>query len=203
MHRYVLVEEPGFGVALTNDSMYGYDVIRNVDDAEITTTLRLSLLRAPRFPDPETDQGVQTHVFGMVIGADAGVATEEGLSLNLPGREICGARAVEPLVANTGDGTVVSGVKLADDRSGDLIVRVYEGRGRRESCSVSGPLKYRKFVKRASLRVLVRILATHCLSTETPPSLLTSSPSRCGRSDSNAPTSPGEAVSAGINACNV
>lgn len=137
MHRFVMVEEPGFGVALINDSIYGYDVTRHVNDAEITSDLRLSLLRAPRFPDPETDQGMQTHVYGLVIGADAAVATEQGMALNVPERVIHGEREVSPLVTHTGEGTVVSCVKLADDRSGDLIVRVYENRGRRDSCSVS------------------------------------------------------------------
>ncbi|MEG2579104.1 MAG: glycoside hydrolase family 38 C-terminal domain-containing protein, partial [Glutamicibacter sp.] len=57
MHRFVLAEEPGFGAALVNDSIYGFDVTRDAKDAAVTTTMRLSLLRAPRFPDPETDQG--------------------------------------------------------------------------------------------------------------------------------------------------
>ena len=66
MHRYVLAEEPGFGVALVNDSIHGFDVTRDAVDGHVTTTIRLSLLRAPRFPDPETDQGVQTHRYGLV-----------------------------------------------------------------------------------------------------------------------------------------
>jgi alpha-mannosidase len=69
MHRFVHVEEPGFGVALVNDSTYGYDVSRDwVADGRLTTTLRLSLLRAPRFPDPDTDHGLHTHRYGLVIG---------------------------------------------------------------------------------------------------------------------------------------
>ncbi len=57
-HRYVHVGEPGYGLAVVNDSTYGHDVTRTVrPDGGTTTTVRLSLLRAPRFPDPETDQG--------------------------------------------------------------------------------------------------------------------------------------------------
>ena len=128
MHRWVLASEPGFGVALINDSTYGFDVTR---PTALTTEVRLSLLRAPRFPDPETDQGVQTHRYGLVIGASVETATEAGAALNTPSRQITGAGAVEPLVTVSGEGLVVSSVKLAADRSGDLVVRVYESTGAR------------------------------------------------------------------------
>ncbi|MEU4235745.1 glycoside hydrolase family 38 C-terminal domain-containing protein [Actinoplanes sp. NPDC026619] len=127
MHRYVVVEEPGFGAALVTDSTYGYDQTRTAT----TTTVRLSLLRAPRFPDPETDQGLQTCSYGLVIGAGIAEATEAGIAMNLPLRVVSGDHGFEPVVSVEGDGIVISAVKLADDRSGDLIVRVYESLGRR------------------------------------------------------------------------
>ncbi|MFF2621392.1 alpha-mannosidase [Oerskovia jenensis] len=130
MHRFVHVGEPGFGVALVTDSTYGYDVTRDAEPATgVTTTVRLSLLRAPRFPDPETDQGIQTHAYGFVIGADTTDATAAGLALNHGARERTGT-PVEALV-EASDGIVVSAVKLAADRTGDLIVRIYEPQGRR------------------------------------------------------------------------
>ena len=44
----------GYGVALITDSTYGHDVGRNTrNDGGTTTTVRLSLLRAPRSPDPD------------------------------------------------------------------------------------------------------------------------------------------------------
>lgn len=132
MHRFVLAQEDdGFGVALVNDSIYGYDTSREVDGDDVTTTVRLSLLRAPRFPDPDTDHGRHEIEVGLVIGADAEIATAEGIRLNAPAHVVRGANEVEPLVSATGAGIVVSSVKLADDRSGDLIVRVYESLGRR------------------------------------------------------------------------
>ncbi|GAA3937520.1 alpha-mannosidase [Microbacterium soli] len=132
MHRFVLAQEDdGFGVALVNDSIYGYDTSRDVDGDDVTTTIRLSLLRAPRFPDPDTDHGRHEIEVGLVIGADAEVATAEGIRLNAPSHIVRGAREVEPLVSVTGAGIVVSSVKLADDRSGDVIMRVYESLGRR------------------------------------------------------------------------
>ncbi|MDZ5078316.1 alpha-mannosidase [Nesterenkonia sp. HG001] len=137
MHRFVLAEEPGFGVALVNDSIYGYDVTRDVVDADVTTTVRLSLLRAPRFPDPETDQGVQTHVYGMVIGAGVAEATRAGIEMNMPRRRLQGSQGFAPLVRCEGEGLVVSAVKLAEDRSGDLVVRVYEALGRRAEGTIT------------------------------------------------------------------
>ncbi len=137
MHRFVLVEEDGFGAALVNDSIYGYDTSRDSDGDDVTTTVRLSMLRAPRFPDPETDHGPHEITVGFVIGADAAIATAEGIRLNAMPTLVRGAHEVEPLVSVEGEGIVVSSVKLADDRSGDVIVRVYEALGRRATGELS------------------------------------------------------------------
>ncbi|WP_251442803.1 glycoside hydrolase family 38 C-terminal domain-containing protein [Microbacterium sp. USTB-Y] len=138
MHRFVLVQEDGgFGAALVNDSIYGFDTARDVDGDDVTTTVRLSLLRAPRFPDPDTDHGRHEIQVGLVIGADAAIATAEGIALNAPATVVRGANEVEPLVSVSGEGIVVSSVKLADDHSGDVVVRVYEALGRRATGSLS------------------------------------------------------------------
>ncbi|QPZ37577.1 alpha-mannosidase [Paramicrobacterium chengjingii] len=131
MHRFVLVREPDFGVALVNDSIYGYDTTRDSTDAGVSTTVRLSLLRAPGFPDPDTDHGTHVITTGLVIGATPESATAAGIELNAPATVVTGANNVAPLVSVSGEGIVVSSVKLADDRSGDVVVRVYESRGRR------------------------------------------------------------------------
>ncbi|MFI6861385.1 alpha-mannosidase [Streptomyces sp. NPDC050421] len=132
-HRFVHLEEPGWGVALVNDSTYGHDVTRTVrdSDAGTTTTVRVSLLRAPRFPDPETDQGVHRFGHALVPGAAIGDAVREGFRINLPERRVTGGGEVAALVAVDNDAVVVSAVKLADDASGDLVVRVYESTGGR------------------------------------------------------------------------
>ncbi|MEV5600728.1 glycoside hydrolase family 38 C-terminal domain-containing protein [Streptomyces sp. NPDC052299] len=132
-HRFVHLEEPGWGVALVNDSTYGHDVTRTVrdTDAGTTTTVRVSLLRAPRFPDPETDQGVHRFRHALVPGAAIGDAVREGFRVNLPERRVEGEREVAPLVGVDNDAVVVSAVKLADDGSGDVVVRLYESTGGR------------------------------------------------------------------------
>jgi alpha-mannosidase len=131
-HRFLHVGEPDWGVALVNDSSYGHDVTRDVrPDGGTTTTVRVSLLRAARFPDPRQDQGRHRLRYALVVGAQVGDAVREGYRMNVPERSVPGSAAVEPLVAVDHEGVVISAVKLADDRSGDVVVRLYEAHGRR------------------------------------------------------------------------
>ncbi|GLW99101.1 glycoside hydrolase family 38 C-terminal domain-containing protein [Microtetraspora sp. NBRC 16547] len=138
-HRFVHLEEPGWGVALVNDSTYGHDVTRAVraSDGGTTTTLRASLLRAPRFPDPETDQGVHRFRHALVPGATIGDAVREGYVINLPARRVLGDAEVAPLVTLDNDAVVVTAVKLADDGSGDVIVRFHEAHGGRARATLT------------------------------------------------------------------
>ncbi|MFI9026477.1 alpha-mannosidase [Streptomyces sp. NPDC053560] len=137
-HRWIQVEEPGWGAALVNDSTYGHDVTRDVRrDGGQTTTVRLSLLRAPRYPDPETDQGRHRLRYALAPGAGALDAVREGHRINLPERAVRGARPVEPLVGVDNDAVVVEAVKLAEDRGGDLVVRLYEAAGGRAGATLT------------------------------------------------------------------
>ncbi|RKN06811.1 alpha-mannosidase [Streptomyces radicis] len=132
-HRWIHVGEPGWGAAVVNDSTYGHDVSREVrEDGGQTTTVRLSLLRAPRYPDPDTDQGAHRLRYALVPGATIGDAVREGHWINLPERSVPGGATVEPLVTVVDGGSiVVEAVKLADDRGGDVVVRLYESGGGR------------------------------------------------------------------------
>ncbi|MFI6370741.1 alpha-mannosidase [Streptomyces sp. NPDC050546] len=139
-HRFVHLEEPGWGVALVNDSTYGHDVTRTVrteGDGGTTTTVRVSLLRAPRFPDPETDQGVHRFRHALVPGAGIADAVREGWRINVPERRLTGAEEVAPLVTADRDAVVVTAVKLADDGSGDVVVRFHEALGGRTRATLT------------------------------------------------------------------
>ncbi len=128
-HRFLHVGEPGFGVAVVNDSTYGHDVTRRPRaGGGVSTVVRLSLLRAPRCPDPVADRGPHRLRYALLPGTIAD-AIREGYRINLPARPVRGAAPVEPLVSVEGDGVIVESVKLADDRSGDVVVRVYEALG--------------------------------------------------------------------------
>ncbi|MFG2574885.1 alpha-mannosidase [Streptomyces sp. NPDC048481] len=131
-HRWVHIGEPGYGVAVLNDSTYGHDVSRTVrEDGGTTTTVRLSLLRAPRIPDPEADQGRHRFTYALLPGASIEDAVAEGYALNLPLRVADAPGAPGPVVSVEGDGITVEAVKLADDTSGDVVVRLYESSGGR------------------------------------------------------------------------
>ena len=131
-HRWVHVGETSYGIAVTNDATYGHDIGRVTrDDGGTTTTVRLSLLRAPLYPDPESDQGEHVLRCSLVVGATIADAVREGYRANLPLREVDGAGPVAPLVAVDHQAVVVEAVKLAEDRGGDVVVRLYEAHGGR------------------------------------------------------------------------
>ncbi|WP_024804618.1 glycoside hydrolase family 38 C-terminal domain-containing protein [Nocardia sp. BMG51109] len=137
-HRFVHFAEPGWGVGLVNDSTYGHDVTRTVRaDGGTTTTVRASLLRAPRFPDPETDHGVHRFRHALLPGGSLGDAVREGYRINLAPSRPAVAEAVEPLFSVDNDAVVTSAVKLADDGSGDVVLRVYEAHGGRATALIS------------------------------------------------------------------
>jgi len=68
--------------------------------------------------------------YTLVPGADVPRAVEEGYRANLPLRTVAGG-AVDPVVVVRAGTALVEAVKLAEDRSGDVVVRVYEPYGTR------------------------------------------------------------------------
>lgn len=134
-HRWLHVGEAGYGVALANSRTYGHEVTRGEGGERrgaAPTVVRLSLVRAPRFPDPETDRGTHTFRYTLVPGAGIADAVREGYRANLPLRPATAA-AVQPLVAVAEGSAVVEAVKLAEDRSGDVVLRLYESLGGRSA----------------------------------------------------------------------
>jgi alpha-mannosidase len=135
-HRWVQVADASYGVALANDSTYGHDVTRHPRPGGGTfSRVRASLLRAPRFPDPETDQGRQVFRHELVVGAGVLEATVAGFELNLPALVRDGVAAA-PLVDVRGP-VQVEAVKLAEDGSGDVVVRLFEPQGARATAIIA------------------------------------------------------------------
>lgn len=133
-HRWVRVAESDFGVAVTNDSTYGHDITRHERAAGGTYSLvRLSIIRSAMFPDPGQDQGAHHLEVGIVVGAEVVDAVAEGYRTNLPARVVTDAaeESVAPLVSIDEPGVVVEAIKLAQDGSGDVVVRLYEALGQR------------------------------------------------------------------------
>ncbi|GLJ62613.1 putative glycosyl hydrolase [Microbacterium barkeri] len=129
-HRWMHVDDGRTGVAVVNDSTYGHDVTRLPlpGSSRYATQVRQTLLRSPLYPDPESDQG--THVFRsrIVVGSTSD-AVEAAYDLDSAIRTVRGRSGVEPLVRVGGEGVVLHTVKLAEDGSGDVVVRLYESLG--------------------------------------------------------------------------
>jgi alpha-mannosidase len=120
--KWVDLSEGDYGVALLNDGKYGHDIRDNV--------IRVSLLRAPTYPDPEADQGTQRFTYSLV---PHGASTAHGIAAHayalndaLLVRASSGAtNALEPLVTTDAPNVVIETVKRAED-GGGIIVRLYE-----------------------------------------------------------------------------
>jgi alpha-mannosidase len=124
-HRFADLSEHSFGVALLSAATYGWSV--HAGD------MRLTLLRSPRWPDPEADIG--HHELSFAIHPhrggwqDAGV-TAQALCFNAP--LVLGEPTGETRSWFSTDtpGLFVDTVKRAEDGD-DLIVRLYEAHGGR------------------------------------------------------------------------
>ncbi len=134
-HRWVDVSEPGFGVALLNDCKYGYDLQR--------AALRLTLLRSPNYPDPQADRGQQRFTYSL-LAHDGDVATirAEADRLNQPPRVFIGSADPSALVSVSDPSLVITAVKLAEDRSGDVIVRCFESAGARQMVTLNTAFEF-------------------------------------------------------------
>ena len=132
-HRFVRIADADYAAAVVNASTYGSDVSPiHADTAHGTgrgTMVRLSLLSAPLYPDPRTDQGAHSFAWSLVADADMNAVLDEAARLNSP--VIGELPDLAPLVslADVTGTIVLDWVKLADDGSDDLIVRLYEAAG--------------------------------------------------------------------------
>jgi alpha-mannosidase len=122
-------------VAVLNDGRYGH----GVQDGGV----RVSLLRAAKYPDPVQDHGRhQVTIAVLPHAAGLHAVVREAEAMNLPLRVVAVGAAAElssPVVTIDGEGVELSAVKRADDGSGDLIVRLSESLGARTNVSVRLP----------------------------------------------------------------
>ena len=140
--KWVDLSEGDLGVALLNDGKYGHDINGNV--------MRMSLLRAPKAPDPECDMGV--HRFSYVLLPHFGPynyadVVHAAYAHNAPIRyafiePTSGTeKQLDPLVTCDDRNIVIETVKKAED-SDDIIVRLYEchnSRGHAELYCINAP----------------------------------------------------------------
>ncbi|HMS36159.1 MAG TPA: glycosyl hydrolase-related protein, partial [Arachnia sp.] len=91
--------------------------------------------KGARYPDPRTDVGRHAFSFTVRPGATVEDAVADGYAANLFPRTVRGD-SVAPLVEVDGP-VAVESVKLAEDGSGDVIVRLYEPYGRRATATLT------------------------------------------------------------------
>lgn len=122
-HFWADLAEPDFGVAVLNDGKYGHDCLGS--------TMRLSLLRATNYPDPDADRGAHRFTYSLLPhGPTLGPVLAESWALNLPPRLVHAAPRAS-IVRADHPGVVITAVKAADDGSGDIVVRFHEAFGGR------------------------------------------------------------------------
>lgn len=130
--RWADLSESGYGVALLNDSKYGYDIHGNV--------MRLSLLRASGWPDPEADRGHHSFAYALLPHSgtlqDANVAAEAE-AFNLPVDVVAGSvGSPRSFVSVDRSGVSIEAVKKAD-REDSIVVRLCEIAGQRGPARVT------------------------------------------------------------------
>ncbi|MGQ9541471.1 MAG: alpha-mannosidase [Armatimonadota bacterium] len=145
--KWADLSEHGYGVTLMNDCKYGHDVFGS--------TMRLTLLRAPKAPDPYADMGHHRFTYSLFPHAgslqEAGVI-EEAYNLNAPPRVMlleAGKHSSEDakgrFFAVNRDGVIIESVKKAEDEPA-VIVRLYESYNSRGEVVVTTGLPVREAV---------------------------------------------------------
>jgi alpha-mannosidase len=127
-HRFADLSEHGFGAALLTDSKYGYSCLGS--------ELRISLLRAPKSPDPDADMG--SHSFAYALYPHAGGWREggvlaEAIRFNAPLRRTRGIG--ESFASVDTPSLVLDTIKRADAGDG-IVLRLYEAYGGRGTARV-------------------------------------------------------------------
>lgn len=122
-HRYTALCDGNSGAAVLNESKYGV----SAEGDEIS----LTLLRAATCPDLNADKGEHEFTYSYYVWdgtfMDSGVV-RAGYELNMPVTCASGAAGTKSLLSVDADNVIIDTVKLAEDGSGDMIVRLYESK---------------------------------------------------------------------------
>ena len=131
-HKWADLSQDDFGVALLNDGKYGHDARENV--------LRLSLLRSPTYPDPESDIGIHEFTYALLphrgTWRDAQV-DRRAYEMNVPLLSVAGraesraSRGRFSMLSTDSDSVIIDTVKQAEDGRG-IVMRCFDSHGRAE-----------------------------------------------------------------------
>ncbi|GHH97869.1 alpha-mannosidase [Neobacillus kokaensis] len=131
-HRFADLSETGYGVSLLNDCKYGYDVKQNI--------LRLSLLRAPKWPDPGADLGDHEFTYSLLPHEGdwrEAEVVKRGYELNHPVVVVSSSShkgnlpGSHSFIETKSKHVILDTVKTSEDGTG-ITLRMYESGGGRE-----------------------------------------------------------------------
>ena len=128
-HRWADLSEPDYGVSILNDCKFGWDIKGNL--------MRLTLLRSPKWPDPEADRGLHEFTYslfaheGNMLGDTIAFAHELNSPLYAFATDSHEGENRSDAFLEVETGNVIADcVKEAEDDD-STIVRVYEPYGQR------------------------------------------------------------------------
>ena len=142
-HRWADLSSNEYGVSLLNRAKYGYDMKGS--------TMRLSLLRSPKWPDPTADRGTHAIEYALYPHADRwdkASSIQRGYEYNAPlmavmtDRHRGTAPASRTLLGFKGEGLVLTSVKKAETENA-WIVTWYNSSGSMKYAELSLPARPR------------------------------------------------------------
>lgn len=125
-HKWGDISEDGYGVSLLNDCKYGYSAAGN--------TIKLSLLKAPTYPNPEADRGEHYFTYSLwphTGNFKQGGTVKEGYLLNMPleahkiGENHGKLADTFSLATSDKENVIIETIKKAEDDN-SIILRVFE-----------------------------------------------------------------------------
>ena len=120
-HKWTALADDQHGAAVLNDSKYGLSVDRS--------TIKLTLLKSAIAPDPHADRGRQSFTYAIYpwVGALAqSRVVQEAYELNVPPLILNGTAKEGSIFQISASNIILDTMKPAEDRSPDLILRLYE-----------------------------------------------------------------------------
>jgi alpha-mannosidase len=138
-HKWTALAEEQRGVAILNDCKYGVNVLGN--------SINLTLLKSALAPDPIADQGLQKFTYAIYywngsFGESAVV--REGYELNSPLLLVPGSAGEASIFQIDAANIILETVKLAEDGSDDLILRLYESMRNLTHCTLTSSLNLKQ-----------------------------------------------------------
>ena len=148
VHRWLQIGDGSAGIAVLNRTIAGADA--RVDESADGTNVRFTLLRGAMFPDPDADRGLHHFDWAVVPGADVPAAVRSAIDFTRPEEEPDSIPPLVELVVEHGH-AVLDWTKLAEDGSGDIIIRLYETQGAQASARLRSPVLFSCFVSEMDL----------------------------------------------------